>query len=265
MNTAVYDRSDILNTFRKLNIVKGDSIFLSTSLGMLGRPKTTDQNLLLTASNWILECLQELIGEKGNIFVPTYSYTFAKKKKVFNVKSTNSTIGYFPNFFLKNKKIVRSHDPMVSIAGFGPDVKNILLKTSNSSFGKNCVFERFLKLKKLKCCHIGLGINWMPFIHYLEWKNKVPFRFKKTLTGYIVNGKKNKKKINWIYHARYLRKETEADGYRIGKMALKNKLYIFKKIANSVVYVIEYKKFFNFAKKITKKNKWLTVQGPAFR
>ena len=34
---------------------------------------------------------------------------------------------------------------MMSIAGIGPDVKEILLKTSNNSFGANCEFERFLK------------------------------------------------------------------------------------------------------------------------
>ena len=267
MNIATYDKSDILKAFQKLNITTGDSVFLSTSLGMLGGPKTKNKNLLLTSSNWILESLIELIGKKGNIFVPTYSYSFGKKRKVFHVKSTDSATGYFSNFFLKKKNIIRSHDPMVSIAGYGPDARNILLKISNSSFGYNCAFERFLKLKKLKCCHIGLGINWIPFIHYLEWKNNVPFRFKKILSGYIIKKREKKKKIKtkWIYHARYLRKETHPDGYKIGKLALKNKLYNYCKIANSIIYVINYKGFFRFAKKITKKNKWLTVVGPALQ
>ena len=99
-----YNKSDLFRTFQKLDIKKGDSIFLSTSLGMLGKPKTTNKNILLTVSNWILESLEKLIGEKGNIFVPTYSYSFTKKKKIFSVKNTKSTIGYFPNFFLKKKR-----------------------------------------------------------------------------------------------------------------------------------------------------------------
>tara|TARA_Y100000310_G_scaffold329978_1_gene400813 strand:+ start:642 stop:971 length:330 start_codon:yes stop_codon:yes gene_type:complete len=104
LNIATYDKSDILKAFQKLNITTGDSVFLSTSLGMLGRPKTKNKNLLLTSSNWILESLIELIGKKGNIFVPTYSYSFGKKRKVFHIKSTDSTTGYFSNFFLKKKK-----------------------------------------------------------------------------------------------------------------------------------------------------------------
>ena len=170
-------------------------------------PDTKNKNLLLVSSAWILEVLKELIGKKGNIFVPTYSYSFTKKRKIFCPKSTRSDVGYFSNFFLKQKKIIRSNDPMMSIAGYGPNIKNILLKTSNNSFGDNCVFERFLKLKKLKCCHIGLGINWIPFLHYLDWKNKVPFRFNKILSGHLINGKKINK-IKWFFYARYLRKET---------------------------------------------------------
>ena len=36
-----YNKSDLFRTFQKLDIKKGDSIFLSTSLGMLGRAKNT--------------------------------------------------------------------------------------------------------------------------------------------------------------------------------------------------------------------------------
>ena len=58
-----YNKSDLFRTFQKLDIKKGDSIFLSTSLGMLGKPKTTNKNILLTVSNWILESLEKLIGK----------------------------------------------------------------------------------------------------------------------------------------------------------------------------------------------------------
>ena len=37
---------DILKAFQKLNVKKGDSVFLSTSLGMLGMPDTKNKNLL---------------------------------------------------------------------------------------------------------------------------------------------------------------------------------------------------------------------------
>ena len=152
---------------------------------------------------------------------------------------------------------------MMSIAGYGPYAKRILHKISDNSFGKNCAFERLFKIKNLKCCHVGLGYNWIPFMHYLDWKNKVPFRFDKVFYGYI---KKNeiKKKIKWIYSARHLRKETLSNGYKIGFKAVQNKLYRHTILGRSMIYLIDYKKFFNFSEKLTKKNKWLTVNGPPF-
>ena len=119
------------------------------------------------------------------------------------------------------------------------------------------------KLKNLKCCSVGLGYNWIPFLHYLDWKNKVPFRFEKKFYGYIKK-KKIKKKITWIFFARLIRRETISNGYKIGYKALQHKLYQKTQVGKSMMYIINYKKFFSFSKKITKNNKWLTVNGPKF-
>jgi aminoglycoside 3-N-acetyltransferase len=192
-NNYHYQFTDIENVLTKLKLKKDDSVFLSTSMGMLGIPNSKNKNHILTSSKWLLSSIKKIIGKNGNIFVPTYSYSFTKKNKRFNPKKTKAEIGYFPNFFLKQKNIVRSNDPMMSIAGFGHRAKEILLKASNNSFGKNCVLERLFKISNLKCCHVGLGHDWIPFLHYLDWKNKSPFRFDKIFSGSIEkNGKKKK-------------------------------------------------------------------------
>ena len=71
--------------------------------------------------------------------------------------------------------------------------------------------------------------------------------------------------MKWVYFARYQRKETLNNGFKIGKIALQKKLYKYTKLGKSLVYVINYKKFFNLSLKLTKKNKWLTVDGPKFK
>ena len=259
-----FDYHNIQSCLEKLGLKKDDSIFLSTNMGFLGYPKSQNKNKILVSSKWMLSAIKNIIGKKGNIFVPTYSYSFTKKIKKFNPLKTKADIGYFPNFFLKQKNIVRSFDPMMSIAGSGPDVKNILLKTSNNSFGNNCTLERLFKIKNLKCCHIGIGFNWIPFIHYLDKKNNVPFRFDKIFQGNIkINGVE--KKTNWTYFSRYLRKETISNGYKISLKANRSNLYLSSNLGKSTVYIINYKKFYKFALKMTKKNKWLTVNGPKFK
>ncbi len=187
-----FNYSDLEKKIEDLKIKSGDSIFLSTNIGSVGIPKTKNKNFLLTTSKWLFNILSSKIGKKGNMFVPTYSYTFSKRKKIFDLYKTKSDIGYFPNFFLKQNNIIRSEDPMISISGIGFDAKRILSNIPNNSYGKDCVFERLLKIKNLKCLHFGLGFNWIPFIHYLDWKNKVPFRFNKVFKGII---KKKIKKI----------------------------------------------------------------------
>ena len=254
---------ELKNTINLLGIKKNDSIFLSTDIGSVGFPKTNNKNFLLTTSRWLYNALKQKIGKKGNIFVPTYSYTFAKKRKIFDLNKTRAEIGYFPNFFLKQPNVIRSIDPMVSISGYGPEVKKVFKNLPHNSYGKDCLFARFLELRNLKCLHFGLGYNWIPFIHYLDWINKVPFRFEKYFNGKIIQNKK-KKLLKWKYFARDLREETISNGYRIGKKAKIKKIYKSIKFGRSIIHVAEYKQFFNFAKKLTKNNLWLTAEGPKY-
>ena len=257
-----YNLEDVKNSLKSAGLKKNDSIFLTTGLPNLGIPNTSKLNYIHIACNWIFDSIKEIIGPKGNIFVPTYTYSFTNKKK-FCKNKTKSEIGYFPNFFLKQNKIIRSSDPMFSIAGLGPKSKKILQKIPNNSFGKDCIFERFLKINKMKSCTIGLGYNWIPFLHYLDWLNQVPFRYEKKLNGYIKINKKYKK-INWIFYARYLREESMANGYKIGNKAKKAGIFKTAKLGSSIVHLSNYKNLFYFSKKISKKNLWISAQGPKF-
>lgn len=263
-----YTKEDITEALRHVGIKKNDTIFFTTSLGMLGIPKIKGPVNTNKISKFILDGIKEVIGSRGTILVPTYSYSFgdSNKKKLphFNIKKTPSRIGPFSNFFIKQSGVVRSIDPMVSIAGLGPNAKKILKNIYYTSYGKNCVFEKILKIKNAKCCSIGLGPNWMPFIHYCDWLNKAPFRYNKFFKGIIVNGR-TKKEVTWHYPVAYIRKETIANGHLIGNLATKNKIFKYYKLGRSRIYAANYKKYFDFTMKITKKNPWMTVYGPKFK
>lgn len=262
-----YTKEDIIKALKLVGIKSGDTVFFTTSLGMLGLPSIKGPLNKYKISKFIFNAIKELLGKKGTILVPTYSYSFGqtnkKKLTLFNTCKTPSKIGPFSNFFIKQKGIVRSIDPMISIGGLGPNAKKILNNIPNTSYGKDCVFERLLKIKDAKCCNLGLGANWIPFIHYCDWLNKSPFRYDKYFYGTIFNGK-IKKNIVWHYPVRYLRKETIANGYKIGNLAIKNKIFKHHDLGKSRVYAINYKKYFNFTMKIIKRNPWATVCGPKF-
>ena len=262
-----YNESDVVNALRKTGIMEGDTVFFTTSLGMLGAPEVKSVNSINDICLLIFNSIKKVLGKKGTILVPTYSYSFGnfsnKKKSFFNPLKTESMIGPFPNFFIKLNKIERSIDPMVSIAGLGPKAKKILTNIPFSSYGKGCIFERILRIKNAKCCNIGLGPNWMPFIHYLDWKNKAPFRYDKFFQGVIAH-KRKKHKIIWHYPVRVLRKESVASAHKIGQLACKKGIFKWSKLGRASVYTANYKKYFDFAIKLTKFNVWLTVNGPKF-
>ncbi len=263
-----YTQPDIIKALKKSGIVRGDTVFFTTSLGMLGIPKIKKIKSINDICFFVFVAIKKILGPEGTILVPTYSYSFGgnfskKKLPIFDPLKTPSKVGPFPSFFRKQKGVIRSIDPMMSIAGLGPKAKKILKNIPTTSYGKGCVFEKILKIRNAKCCSIGLGPNWIPFIHYVDWKNKAPFRYDKFFNGIIVN-KKIKKRVSWHYPVPYLRKETNANGHKIGKLACKKGIYKRSKLGRSAVYTINYKRYFNFVIKLTKLNPWLTVDGPKF-
>ena len=72
------------------------------------------------------------------------------------------------------------------------------------------------------------------------------------------------KKFKWIYFARYLREETNSNGYKIGFKALKTNFIYFLNLANQWYTQLNIRNFINLLKKL-QKNKWLTVNGPKFK
>lgn len=139
-----YNYSDIIAALRESGIEKGDTVFFTTGLGMIGIPPLAvdSQDKL---NQMFLEAIKEVLGEAGTILVPAYSYTFGKSSlrnlAVFDPQTTPAEIGSFPNYFLRQPKVIRSFDPMVSIAGCGPRAKEFLEDLPATSYGEGATFS----------------------------------------------------------------------------------------------------------------------------
>ena len=69
-----YSRDDIASSLKKIKIKKSENIFLSTSFFSLG---LAENNLSIKELNeFFFNEILKLIGPKGSLFVPTYSYSF---------------------------------------------------------------------------------------------------------------------------------------------------------------------------------------------
>jgi aminoglycoside N3'-acetyltransferase len=124
-----YTKEDIKKSLIEVGIQKNDTVFFSTSLGMVGLPPlyVKYQNDL---NKLFLDVIRDILSE-GMILVPTYSYTFGKSlaSDLANfTKDTPAEIGSFPNYILSQSDVVRSIDPFMSVGCIGKKCKEFLSK-----------------------------------------------------------------------------------------------------------------------------------------
>jgi len=259
-----YNYKDIVIALKNSGIKSGDTVFFTTGLGMVGVP-STDVNTQEKLNKLFFDAIKEVLGEKGTMLVPTYSYTFGESTitspAVFDPKTTQSQIGPFTNFFLKQPGVVRSLDPMVSITGFGPRAKEFLDNLPPVSYGEGSTFSRLVK-SDAKCCSIGLGPNWVPFIHYADWLYQVPFRYDKFFHGLIKVGKEIKPS-SWIYTVKIPAKESIANSHKVGRFAEEAGIWQYALLGRARVYTASCREYFDFICHHLEKDKWLLATGPA--
>ncbi|SVD41323.1 uncharacterized protein METZ01_LOCUS394177, partial [marine metagenome] len=257
-----YTFEDIVVCLKESGIKQGDTIFFTTGLGMIGLPPEGIKNLD-DLNFFFLEAIKKVLGKNGNIFVPAYSYTFGKSTAcnlaIFDPVSTPAETGSFPNYFLKQKGVIRSTDPMVSVAGLGPKCNAFFENIPNNSYAEGSFFSRLVK-SDAKCCSIGLGPNWTPFIHYADWLYKVPFRYDKLFYGLIKNGNWLVK-TPWIYSCRILCEESMPTAYNAARLATKAGIWNFAPIGRARIYSAKINDYFEFICSHLEKDKWFLAKG----
>ena len=254
-----YSKEDILQALKAVDIKSGDTVFVSTSLGMLGLLEGAKSNRELNQA--FFDSLVEILGKDGTIIVPTYSYTFGKSRKsqpaLFDSETTPSEIGPFPEFFRQQDNVFRTLDPFMSVSIWGKHTDSLQRNLPNTSYGYDCIFARLLKLN-VKCLNIGLGPNWMAFIHHIEYLHKVPFRYDKTFFG-LINGTESE----WIYTVPVLGEFAIANAHKVARESEKIGLWKTVELGRGRVYACSYKEYFDYVDSCLAENLWcLASSGP---
>jgi aminopeptidase-like protein/aminoglycoside N3'-acetyltransferase len=257
-NPDKYSSKDIVSTLRKLGIMPEDTVYFSTGLGFLGLAEGVNNSEEL--NNLFYKSIRETLGKKGTILVPTFSYTIgrslASEPTVFDPLESKSETGPFTEFFRKQSGVSRSLDPMVSVSGIGPGFKELIRDLPPTSYGIDSVFDRLTKTN-VKICNIGLGTNWIPFLHYADWLSKVSYRYDKLFFGEIRDGNKLYKQA-WVYAVPTSRSDSALHGRRLGELAEDAGIWKWASLGRGRVYVANYKNLFDFTLEKLKKNPWLT-------
>jgi aminopeptidase-like protein/aminoglycoside N3'-acetyltransferase len=259
-----YAWTDLLDGFRGTGICSGDVIFLQVSHGSLGHADCGPSEPELC--EFLYSAIREAIGPQGTALLPTFSLSFVRNEP-FDTKETPAIAGawstsqVFLEYFRRLPEVVRSADPIFSVAGLGPRAQEFLTALPNTSYGCDCLYDRLLKAGA-KICVIGSGLSASPFVQYVEESVGVPFRYKKLFTGNIAeNGKVRKQ--GWVASVPIQSVNGLSDGSRLETVARSEGRCSVARVGLGEVVSIECSSFYELIRRELARDPWITARGPA--
>lgn len=186
MKNFDYTQTDISSSLRNIGIKNGDSLFVHSNIGFFGKLKEGNNR----DAFWRIfkNAIFEVVRKTGTLVVPTFTYSFCWNK-IYDKEKTPSTAGLLSEFVRNDPESLRTDDANFSVAAIGKNAKLLTDKMPEHSFGKNSFWERFLSLNGKICC-FNVGLEYNTFIHYVEKKFNVPYRYDKKFLGKsLINGK----------------------------------------------------------------------------
>jgi len=181
-----YSQEDISNALAGAGLTKGDCIFIHSNLGFFGILKEASSPV--EYYQIFKAVILDIIGPEGTLIVPAFSYSYCHQE-VFSPDITPGVGGFFAERLRQDAASIRSLDANFSIAAIGRYAQYFTGSPPEHSFGDNCFWERFLKAN-------GKFINFnfdagSTFIHYVEKKMNVPYRYDKAFFGIsLIAGRK---------------------------------------------------------------------------
>ena len=215
-----FSRSDLRSALSKLPLERGDIVFSHSNLGFFGRPEG------ITNSDQLCELFFEeimaILGDKGTLVVPTFTYSFPRKQ-VFDPLESASEMGIFAEWVRLHPDSIRSEDPCYSVAAIGGDASSLVSRVPQNSFGENSFFDRFYRIGgKVLNLNFDAGST---FVHYVERKLDVQYRFDKIFNGVTLKNGESYPRASTIW-VRYLSDDAlEFDSKPFDKLTRETNLF----------------------------------------
>ena len=239
--------SDFVDALYTVGIEKGDTIFVHSDIAVFGKLATHDRKFLFDS---LINAMKEVVGDKGNIIMPTFTYSFCKKE-IFDVDNTPSTVGALTDYFRKLPDVQRSVHPIFSVAVWGRD-RESLCNISKDSFGEDSIFDKLYKHKGKIVC-FGAPFLSITYIHYVEQKHGIPYRFIKKFKG-IIKNKDRSYEEEVGYFVRPLDKNIEIDANKLEEYFLSNNFLKKTRVGSGLISLIDIKDYCDVGSKLLDKD-----------
>ncbi len=255
-----YSAEDLAGALRTVGVKEGGVLFSHVSLGPLGLARGCRNTA--EVCDLVVEGVRKALGPEGTFVVPTYTYSFTKDEG-FDPAVTPSTVGPFTENFRSRPGVVRSCDPLFSVAADGPLAHALLANLPPTSFGPDCVYDRLWKHGAI-IANLGMTIHYITYIHYVEAEWGAPYRFPKPFVGRMrINGAW--KDLTWEHYARILVDNAHYCSKAFRQEALKQGKLGIASLGMGVVEAMRCHDIKTLAKNLLDENPWSFVQGPAFK
>ena len=253
-----YTRESLAEAIAASGIGKGDIVLSHLAPPALGFSKES-----LTTGDVapaILGAVMDVIGPTGSFITPAFSYSFCNRE-VFDPDTSPSRIGGFSEWFRQQEGVVRSEDPIFSVVGIGPHVRELFHALPKDCFGPDCIYDR-LQANGAKACMIGLDMFYLTALHHIEKTAGVTHRFDKLFTGHILrNGSLDKEA--WLYFVRADIPNTYPDFSMANRTGMEKGLIRQAPVGNGFVWSAGLKDMFDHCHRLLAVDSWALAAGPA--
>lgn len=174
----------MMETLLSLGADKCDILYIHTSLSF-GTPNPDLKKKAMLGE--LLNVIKEL-GVK-TVCMPTFTFSFCNGLD-YNPATSASRMGVLNEFFRKQEGVIRSADPLMSVALLGED-KDLVTGVGHVSCGENSTFDKLRHRNNVKFLFLGPKIgDCLTYMHYMEWLYSVDYRYNRVFRGNVIIGDK---------------------------------------------------------------------------
>ncbi len=176
------ESGEIMAGLRSLGIDGRDTLFvhagMQSALRVAGAGREEKMDTVLAALEGAVD--------GGTLMLPTFTYSFCEGAD-FDVADSPSTVGMLTERFRVRDGVRRTREPLFSVAVRGPAPERLFAVSDVECFGEDSVFAH-LHAVDAKLLFVGVGFGFCTYLHFLEQRFRVPYRYLKPFTGTVIDG-----------------------------------------------------------------------------
>lgn len=252
---ADYSRTQLTEVLEAVGVRRGDLLFVHSNIGYFGVPESGKS--LEAAVATVAESLLDAVGSSGTIVVPTFTYSFPRGE-VFDPSASRSTCGALSESIRVGPAARRSCDPIFSVAAMGRLAEELTASAPPDCFGPGSFWDLLLEHDGL-ICNLNFDAG-STFVHYVEKRLRVPYRYDKAFTGVIVEDGKAREGTAIHFVHDLSRPETGPAFEPVDRLAQQSGVAIGRNVGRGQIVAIRASGAFQLISDGLRADPWLLTQ-----